>query len=273
MLPCHTSLKEYISTLSPAAQAAAKSYLFNIFRANPWLARFYAAGLDILAANHCEIKDLPAESAKKFNPDSKGSDSMSTVQNVRVCTHIKVNGIRCGSPALRGEVFCYFHQRMFRGVRTPPNSRLHPIAMLEDEQSIQASLMEIINALVRNQIDVARARLIMRALHIAVKNAGKARFHSWEYDMVNEIPEYPRAPESTGPFGAAFAQAAALTTVHQPQEVESEPERLRGLFYTAPDDPRRRKPPASVKTTPRPRSTIRAGSSENKIRLRQLQPN
>jgi hypothetical protein len=88
---------------------------------------------------------------------------MAVHHNFPVCTHIKVNGIRCGSPALRQEVFCYFHQRMFRGVPTPPKSRLHPMAMLEDEQSIQASLLEIINALVRNHIDVPRARLIMRA--------------------------------------------------------------------------------------------------------------
>ncbi len=49
---------------------------------------------------------------------------------------------------LRQEVFCYFHQRMIRGVRTPPKSRLHPIANFEDAQAIQASLMEIVNALV-----------------------------------------------------------------------------------------------------------------------------
>ncbi len=246
MLPLRTSLEEYISTLNPAQRAAAKSYLSNIFRANPWLVRFYAAGLDILAANHREIKDLPGKSTKKIDPDSKGSYPMSTVQNVRVCTHIKVNGIRCGSPALRGEVFCYFHQRMFRGVCTPPKSRLHPIAMLEDEQSIQASLMEIINALVRNQIDVERARLIMRALHIAVKNAGKVHFHSWENEMINEVPEYPAAPPAAGPFTIVFNQAAALASLSVPQEEEPESDRLAPAFYEPPKLPPR-KPPTRVK--------------------------
>ena len=66
---------------------------------------------------------------------------------IQSCTHIKVTGVRCGSPALRGEQFCYFHQRMVRGVRTPPQARLHPIALIEDEESIQAALMEVINAL------------------------------------------------------------------------------------------------------------------------------
>jgi hypothetical protein len=46
--------------------------------------------------------------------------------NVKVCTHLKVTGVRCGSPALRGEQFCYLHERMTRGVQVPPNARLPP---------------------------------------------------------------------------------------------------------------------------------------------------
>ena len=91
MPSCQTSLQEYISTLNPAEQAAAKSYLLNIFRANPWLARFYQTGLDILAANHCKLKDLEAKSGKKYDPDSKRYEPTSAVKNVRICT-------RWGSP-------------------------------------------------------------------------------------------------------------------------------------------------------------------------------
>ena len=103
---------------------------------------------------------------------------MSLNKNTRVCTHIKVNGVRCGSPALRGEVFCYFHQRMIRGIATPPKSRLHPIAQIEDAESIQTSLMEVINTLVRNTIDFRRAQLILRALNIAASNRGLIHFES-----------------------------------------------------------------------------------------------
>ena len=117
--------------------------------------------------------------------------------NTRTCTHIKVTGVRCDSPALRGEQFCYFHQRMIRGVRTPPRSRLHPIAQLESEEAIQASLMEVINALIRDTIDTKRAELIIRALHIAVKNAHHARFNN-SFDVVKEIPDYAAATENVG---------------------------------------------------------------------------
>jgi|SRR5579863_5302889 len=179
---------------------------------------------------------------------------MAINQNPRVCTHIKVNGIRCGSPAMREEVFCYFHQRMYRGVPTPPKSRLHPIALFEDEQSIQASLMEIVNALVRNQIDIGRARLIMRALHIAVRNARRVHFQWDPEKMIGEVPQYPSAPESTGPFGAALAQAEALTRVNEPYIEEPECKRIDEGFERMRADAARRKPPTSVKAA-HPRRT------------------
>ena len=119
--------------------------------------------------------------------------------SVKVCTHIQVTGVRCGSPPLRGEQFCYFHQRMVRGVATPPNARLHPIAQIESEEAIQASLMEVINALARNTIDLKRAELLLRALHIAVRNARRVRFHLNAEDMVREVPNYPTPPNAVKP--------------------------------------------------------------------------
>ena len=191
---------------------------------------------------------------------------MAVNPNTRVCSHIKVNGIRCGSPSLRQEVFCYFHQRMIRGVRTPPKSRLHPIANFEDAQAIQASLMEVVNALVRNHIDVPRARLILRALSIAARNANKTRFDCWQSDMVKEVPEYPAAAPASGPFAIPTAQAAALTSISETPQGDLEQERLNNDLRSndlrtksadahrpgahRPDVHRnvRRKPPTSAKT-------------------------
>ena len=110
--------------------------------------------------------------------------------NPKSCTHIKVTGVRCQAPALRGEQFCYFHQHAHRGVRRPAHLRLHPIALIESQESIQASLMEVINGLIRNTLDVKRAELIIRALHIAVKNARHTRFDSNVYPKVREVPQY-----------------------------------------------------------------------------------
>jgi hypothetical protein len=109
-----------------------------------------------------------------------------------------VTGVQCGSPAMRHEQFCYFHQRMLRSVKTPPNVRIHPIALIENEEAIQASLMEVINALDRNHIDLRRADLVLKALYIAVKDSRRARFTGNDNQMVREVPDYP-APVLAAP--------------------------------------------------------------------------
>jgi hypothetical protein len=151
---------------------------------------------------------------------------MSLNETIRTCTHIKVNGIRCGSPALRGEAFCYFHQRMIRGVITPPKSRIHPIALIEDEEGIQASLMEIINAVIRNTLDVRRAQVVLRALHIAMRNSPRVHFNLRQERMVREIPEYPKAPPAPNQFETALAQAEALTRINQPRKERERMDRI-----------------------------------------------
>ncbi|MGA8429138.1 MAG: hypothetical protein WB729_04920, partial [Candidatus Sulfotelmatobacter sp.] len=129
-------------------------------------------------------------------------------KNVRSCQHIKVTGVPCGGPPMRGEQFCYFHQRLLRGVKIPPKSRIHPIAMLEDEESIQVSLMEIINALARNYIDPRRADIMVRALNIAVKNSRRAKFNISNSEMVREIPDYPAPPKPAPPPERALEEEA-----------------------------------------------------------------
>lgn len=124
--------------------------------------------------------------------------------SVKLCTHIKVTGHTCASPALRGESFCYFHQRMIRGVPTPSKSRIHPMALIESEEGIQVALMETINAIVRNTIDLKRASLILRALSIAARNARHVRFNRSESEMVRKLPEPLPAPAQP----AAAAQEA-----------------------------------------------------------------
>jgi hypothetical protein len=250
--------KEYFSTLSPAELSIAKSHLLNIFRANPWLSRFYADYLQIIDSNSSQINTLPTRSEKNFNLDPKGSKPMPLNQNIRVCTHIKVNGVPCGSPALRGEIFCYFHQRMIRGVRTPAKSRLHPIALIENEEGIQASLMEVINALVRNTIDFRRAQLILRALHIAVKNSPRVHFNIYKDEMIHEVPNYPAAPAAPKPASAALTQAGALARIPRPKPISIA--RPRSPIVAAQPEPARPKPPARAKPASPARNLVRRRS-------------
>jgi hypothetical protein len=93
-----------------------------------------------------------------------------TRPNVRNCTHIKVTGQRCGSPALRGEFFCYFHTRVIKGVQQSVDMQLHSMALLEDCESIQLSIMHVVDGLLKGTLDATRARLLIQALRIAVND-------------------------------------------------------------------------------------------------------
>src|ERR1043166_9107299 len=176
---------------SPTFTRDFKSFVRKILLVSPYFPRFYADILIDRAPNSNAAKILRKNYAKILEKVNMAVAQQKAQQkSSRSCTHIKVTGVRCDSPSRRGEQFCYFHQRMMRGVRTPPQARLHPIALIEDEASIQAALMEVINALMRNTIELKRANLILRALHIAVKKLRYAKFNIYARQMVKEVPDY-----------------------------------------------------------------------------------
>ena len=183
--------------------AEIKSIVRNTLLASPDFPRIYADVVISSAPNSNEAK-LLARNYQKIvdctNTESTNLDrtNMPKHTSIKICTHIKVTGVRCGSPALRGEQFCYFHQRMLRTVKGPPDARLHHVALLENEEAIQASLMEVVNALLRKTIEVPRAELVLRALNAAIRNAGRVRFGRTS-QVVTTIPNYSAAPETVVP--------------------------------------------------------------------------
>jgi len=131
--------------------------------------------------------------------------------NVRRCTHIQITGHRCGSPALKQEYFCYFHTRMIKGVQTRVDSQIHPVALIESAEAIQAALMHMIDAVLKGTIDNKRANIVLKALHIATRNSRNVYFRLRPDDMVREVPNYaeqyltehpelnPPAPDQANP--------------------------------------------------------------------------
>ena len=108
---------------SPTFARDFKSFVRKILLVSPYFQRFYADILIDRAPNSNAAKILRKNYAKILE---KVNMAVAQQNSSRTCTHIKVTGVRCDSPSLRGEPFCYFHQRMMRGVRTPPQARLHP---------------------------------------------------------------------------------------------------------------------------------------------------
>lgn len=143
----------------------------------------------------------------------------------RTCTHIKVTGQRCGSPALRGEFFCYFHTRVIKGVQQRVDMQLHSMALLEDCESIQLSIMHVVDGLLKGTLDATRARLLIQALRIAARNAKNVRFDDVHYrpseqPMVREVPNYAHQyliehPEFGPPLDSKQSPCRADTPVEE----------------------------------------------------------
>src|SRR4029077_18897067 len=89
------------------------------------------------------------------------------------CQHLKTNGTLCGSPALRRNRFCYFHKRyQDERIRLNVDRRRRGTAtfflpVLEDANSIQMSLMQIMRLLLTGQIEHKTASLLMRCKPLA----------------------------------------------------------------------------------------------------------
>ena len=147
-----------------------------------------------------------------------------------VCTHIKATGQRCGSPALRGEFFCYFHTRIIKGVQQRVDMRLDSMALLEDCESIQLSLMHVVDGLMKGTLDPTRAKLIIQVLRIAARNAKNVRFDDSLYKptdppMVREIPDYARQYQiEQNPCGADIPVREAKTNPAAQRETQASPE-------------------------------------------------
>ena len=150
--------------------------------------------------------------------------------NVRRCTHIQVTGHRCGSPALKQEYFCYFHTRMIKGVQTRTDSQIHPIALIENAEAIQAALMHMIDAVLKGTIDNKLAALVLKALYIAVRNSRNVYFHIRQDDMVHEVPNYAQQCLTEHPELNPPQQKAPETKTQEPRAAhkkECHPERAR----------------------------------------------
>jgi len=233
--------------------ASLKSFVRKILLASPAFPRLYADvvltyapnsnAAKILAPHHKKIIERTNAIIARANFHKTKNTRRETMS--KSCTHIKVTGVRCGSPALRGEQFCYFHQRMLRTVQGPPASRIHHAALLEDEESIQASLIEVVNALLRGTIEIKRAELVLRALNTAVRNIRRVNL-SLHSDMIREIPTYPPAPATeVDEIAREAARAEAARQATRTEIVSGRSALASKPTPTKPPEVTMRKPPVS----------------------------
>jgi hypothetical protein len=84
---------------------------------------------------------------------------------IRQCDQIKSAGNRCGSPAMRGALKCYFHLR-------PARIDDFRVTSLTDPIQLQKAVTEIFNAVATNKLDVKRASALLYAIQVSKQKLG-----------------------------------------------------------------------------------------------------
>ena len=105
---------------------------------------------------------------------------------IRRCYHVKVNGEQCGSPALRGKCYYRYHDLGAYGVkpRGQCNAGAALFPVLEDGNSIQAAVMQVIRLILAKEIDNKEAGLLLYALQIASSNLNHSHVAPWHDEVV-----------------------------------------------------------------------------------------
>ena len=85
------------------------------------------------------------------------------------CHHLHSTGNTCGSPALRGEEFCYFHHPTRRPRRTrgrKPRLPTFHLPTLNDRNSIQRSVAKVVSRVLSGRLDQQRAQVLLHLLRL-----------------------------------------------------------------------------------------------------------
>lgn len=122
-------------------------------------------------------------------------------ESIARCQHLKINGTQCGSPALHRNRFCFFHKK-WRDQTVRVNARARKNAsfelpVLEDANSIQVALMQVLRLLASGQLEHKTASLLLYGLQTASFNL---RHSSFEPAHKESVVIDPRSVDET-PLG------------------------------------------------------------------------
>ena len=107
----------------------------------------------------------------------------------QTCRHIKTNGLRCESPALKGAQFCYYHSKVHT-VGAEPHLKYGPLQLPapEDAAAIQLSVARINDAIINDRITLKKATAILYGLQIAAQFIDRKK-HSHDAKPVQSVEQ------------------------------------------------------------------------------------
>lgn len=114
------------------------------------------------------------------------------------CQHVKTNGTQCKSPALSGGKLCFFHRRA-RQQRLRMEAEVEDpqplvLPLLEDANSIQMALMQIMQLMISGRMDRKMAGTLLYSLQIASSNLARVKLEPWAQDVVTHPSQLSRTP-------------------------------------------------------------------------------
>ncbi|MGH9440326.1 MAG: hypothetical protein ACRD22_21280 [Terriglobia bacterium] len=102
--------------------------------------------------------------------------------SIPLCTHIKSNGVPCGSPAVAGTELCYHHSTLKAALgNVVPLSQVAygaftpiPFVFPEDRASLQINYFLLLQAFNEQRIDLRTANMMQRIVRAMAANLGRS---------------------------------------------------------------------------------------------------
>ncbi len=170
---------------------------------------------------------------------------------MKECSHVKADGNTCKSPRINGENFCYFHvaaRDRIRRQRIAAQRKLPlQIPILEDHESIQLTITDVVNAMLADRIDYKKAALALYALQTAAVNVKHTTFdephNNWKSYNPHLDPALPQIEDETDPSEPESEEKKPSESIQEDQvipRIEASAERSRRARSSSPSP---KKPP------------------------------
>ncbi len=139
----------------------------------------------------------------------------------RTCRHIKPNGLRCESPALRSGNFCYYHSKTHI-IGADPNEKFGALQLPtpEDSSAIQLSIARISDAIINGRIDQKKATSLLYGLQIAAQFINRKEY-VYPPNAVQSADQDAHGDELPRPTPLSVMTTSIAKTVLTPKSVRA----------------------------------------------------
>jgi hypothetical protein len=121
----------------------------------------------------------------------------------KICAQRKATGDPCQSPALLGERYCHYHQRMGMpkiNIDNSPTGHTY-LPLFEDAVSIQSAISDVCEMMLHRRIEAKEAAILLYAMQVASTNMahmnGDKAQRQHNRQKKNQNPS--RSPEPAAP--------------------------------------------------------------------------